>query len=98
MESLQLHGFSDASQQAYAGVALNHGATCIMTPLVIAKTRVSPVKRLIIPHLEVCGVHWFLHDSSTTTMKFFIYIHYRFMPGQTVQSCSIGLQEVHATS
>jgi hypothetical protein len=58
--SVQLHGFSDASEEAYSSVvylrmvdSLNH----IHTSLVTSKTKVAPIKRLTIPRLELCGAH-----------------------------------------
>jgi hypothetical protein len=56
----QLHGFSDASEDAYAGVAYLRGEDNqggIHVRLVMAKTKVSPLKRLTIPRLELCGSH-----------------------------------------
>ena len=58
--SVQLHGFSDASEQAYAGVVylrMVDSAGGIHTFLVISKTKVAPIKRLTIPRLELCGAH-----------------------------------------
>lgn len=56
----QLHGFSDASEDAYAGVVYlrsvdesNH----VHISLVTSKTKVSPIKRLSIPRLELCGAN-----------------------------------------
>ena len=54
----QLHGFSDASEQAYAGVVylqLVDSSGCIHTSHVIAKTKVAPIKKLTILRLEICG-------------------------------------------
>ena len=58
IKSIQLHGFSDASENAYSGVvylrmvdSLNH----VHISLVMSKTKVSPIKRLSIPRLELCG-------------------------------------------
>ena len=56
--STQLHGFSDASESAYAGVVYlrmvdSHGKVHIS--LVASKTKVAPLKRLTIPRLELCG-------------------------------------------
>ena len=56
--STQLHGFSDASEEAYAGVVylrIEYSTKRVHTSLVISKTKVSPIKRLSIPRLELCG-------------------------------------------
>ena len=58
LSSVQLHGFSDASEEAYAGVVylrLVDPAGKIHTAIAMSKTRVSPIKRLSIPRLELCG-------------------------------------------
>lgn len=58
--SVQLHGFSDASQQAYAGVVylrMIDSDGNIPTSLVMSKTKVAPIKQLTIPRLELCGAH-----------------------------------------
>ena len=58
--SMQLHGFSDASEEAYAGVVYLRMVDSIgqvHTSLVFSKTKVSPIKRLSIPRLELCGAH-----------------------------------------
>ena len=55
---MQLHGFSDASEEAYAGVVylrLVDSTGKVHTAIVMSKTRVSPIKRLSIPRLELCG-------------------------------------------
>ncbi len=56
----QLHGFSDALEDAYAAVMYNRGEDTdgnFHVGLVLAKSRVSPLKRLSIPRLELCGAH-----------------------------------------
>lgn len=58
--SIQLHGFSDASEDAYAGVVylrLTSFGERVHTALVTSKTKVSPIKRISIPRLELCGAH-----------------------------------------
>ena len=58
--SMQLHGFSDASEQAYAGVVYIRSMDAedkVHISLVTSKTKVAPIKRLTIPRLELCGAH-----------------------------------------
>ena len=58
LRSVQVHGFSDASELAYAGVVylrITDSAGNVHTSLVTSKTKVSPIKRLSIPRLELCG-------------------------------------------
>ena len=58
--SVQLHGFCDASEDAYAGVTclrIVDSTQAIHTSLIASKTKVSPIKRLSIPRLELCGAH-----------------------------------------
>ena len=57
--SIQLHGFSDASKVAYAGVvyvrAVYQDAT-VSVSLMLAKSRIAPLKGITVPRLELCGV------------------------------------------
>lgn len=56
--SIQLHGFSDASEMAYGAClyirAIDSDGTC-HCHLICAKTRVAPLKTVTIPRLELCG-------------------------------------------
>ena len=58
IDSLELHGFCDASENAYAGVVhlrvLDRRGNAYIS-LVVSKTKVAPIKRLTIPRLELCG-------------------------------------------
>ena len=56
VHDLQIHGFCDASQQAIAGVVYIRSLytdTTVSTSLVIAKTKVAPLKTVTIPKLEL---------------------------------------------
>ena len=56
--SVELHGFSDASEAAYAAVVYTRVTDSndnVHISLVMAKTKVAPIKRLTIPRLELCG-------------------------------------------
>ena len=55
---MELHGFCDASEQAYAAVVylrMTDTDGNIQIALVTSKTKVAPIKRLTIPRLELCG-------------------------------------------
>ncbi|CAK1597853.1 unnamed protein product [Parnassius mnemosyne] len=54
----ELHGFSDASKMAYAAVVYVRVIDAegnIQVALVTSKTKVSPIKQVSIPRLELCG-------------------------------------------
>ena len=53
--SLQLHGFGDSSEGAYAAAVYLRIETgkCVCTQLVMSKTRVAPLTRQTIPRLEL---------------------------------------------
>ena len=58
ISSIQLHGFSDASEDAYAGAVylrIEYSTRRVHVSLVTSKTKVAPIKRLSIPRLELCG-------------------------------------------
>ena len=56
--SIEIHGFSDASEDAYSGVVylrMTDDQDNTHISLVVAKTRIAPLKRLSVPRLELCG-------------------------------------------
>lgn len=73
--TVQIHGFSDASEKAYAAVVYTrivHENGCISVRLLATKSRVAPIKtqQLTIPKLELLGAHMLavLMDKITTTL------------------------------
>ncbi|XP_055910713.1 uncharacterized protein LOC129945078 [Eupeodes corollae] len=56
---IQFHGFSDASERAYAAciyISIHSKGKCFVS-LLASKTKVAPVNRISIPKLELCGAH-----------------------------------------
>ncbi|GFT92320.1 uncharacterized protein TNCV_1835841 [Trichonephila clavipes] len=57
--TVELHGFADASSLAYAAAIYcrqKHNGK-IKVQLLVSKTKVAPVKQVSIPRLELCGAH-----------------------------------------
>ena len=55
-----LVGFSDASERAYCGVVYVRSidtAGGVHISIALAKTRVTPLKKVTLPRLELCGAH-----------------------------------------
>ena len=60
IKCVQIHGFCDASENAYVGVVylrMIDSNSNTHVSLVMAKTKVAPIKRLTIPRLELCGAY-----------------------------------------
>ncbi|XP_050293842.1 uncharacterized protein LOC126734313 [Anthonomus grandis grandis] len=56
---LQVHGFADASEKAYGGcvylVSFSSTGEYISSHLILAKSRVAPLKKITLPRLELCA-------------------------------------------
>jgi hypothetical protein len=55
---IQIHGFSDASEKAYGAciyIRSNNQEGKKTVKLLCAKSRVSPLKQVSLPRLELCG-------------------------------------------
>ena len=58
--TVDLHGFCDASERAYAAAVylrMTDSNGSVQVALVMSKTKVAPIKRLTIPRLELCGAY-----------------------------------------
>ena len=67
--SITLHGFCDASETAYAAVVYlrtTYDQGPVTCRLVLAKTKVAPVKTLSIPRLGLCGANLLAKILSST--------------------------------
>lgn len=57
-KEIQIHGFSDASEKAYAAcvyLRVSNSQNSVHVNLILAKTKVAPLKRISLPRLELCG-------------------------------------------
>ncbi|XP_059221542.1 uncharacterized protein LOC131996109 [Stomoxys calcitrans] len=54
---LEFHGFSDSSEVAYAAVLYTRVEIegNVFTRLLVAKSKVAPIKKMSVPRLELCG-------------------------------------------
>ncbi|XP_064644713.1 uncharacterized protein LOC135498386 [Lineus longissimus] len=66
--SIELHAFSDASQDAYGAVLYEqttYEGGLVMSRLIVSKTRVAPLAATSIPRLELMGATLDLHLTMT---------------------------------
>ena len=84
-ENFQLHLFTDASEKAYAATVYSRFQSSdgsISVQLLVAKTRVAPVKVVSLPRLELCGA-----QLGTRLIKTVI---------ESLQSLTTTIDSVHA--
>ncbi|XP_076243414.1 uncharacterized protein LOC143184816 [Calliopsis andreniformis] len=69
---LQLHGFCDASEQAYGAClymrSVDQNRT-VDTRLISAKSRVAPLKTITLPRIELCAAHLVCQLYQTTVQS-----------------------------
>ncbi|GFU85414.1 integrase catalytic domain-containing protein [Trichonephila clavipes] len=89
--TVELHGFADASSLAYAAAIYcrqKHNSK-IKVQLLISKTKVAPVKQVSIPRLELCGAHLLskLFKSVLRTLKHYTFDVFAWTDSKIVLSC-----------
>ena len=71
-QQVQLHVFCDASERAFAASAYVRIEECgmIRVRIIMAKTRVSPIKQLTLPRLELQGAVMAVRVKETISKEF----------------------------
>ncbi|XP_011858752.1 PREDICTED: uncharacterized protein LOC105556279 [Vollenhovia emeryi] len=97
LSSVQLHGFSDASERAYSATVFVRGpgpADHLAACLLMAKTKVAPVKPLSVPRLELRGALLTARLLSLAAKGLNIPAT-AYMVGRMPEWYSIGCRDIH---
>ena len=89
---MQLHEFCDASESAYAGGLYLRAVDqdgFIHVSLIMAKTKVAPIKCLTMPRLEMCGAV-IVAKLLSRTARILDISNNNFTPGRMATLCSVG--------
>ena len=93
---IQLHGFCDASEKAYGAsiyLRTTDGKGHTQVSLLIAKSKVVPLKRQTISRLELCGA--VLLATLATTVRRMLGVDIKMCCGQTAPSYYTGSIDLH---
>jgi len=105
---LEIHGFADASNRAYAAVMylrVGHSSNDFRISLICAKTKVAPVKTLSIPRLELNAVvllnrllAWAMRSLHLSNVSIYGWTDSTIVLAWLSMATSINLENLHRKS